>query len=106
VTQEAAVASDETQTLRTQPGTVLGTVGYMSPEQVRGWDADHRSDLFSFGVILYELLAGKRPFEGDTSTEIMTAILCEEPPPLPETISDVGVRRIVERCLEKDPADR
>ena len=60
----------------------MGTVGYMSPEQVRGLPADHRSDLFSLGTILYEMLSGKRAFEGDSSVEIMTAILKQDPPEL------------------------
>ncbi|MCI0634469.1 MAG: serine/threonine protein kinase, partial [Actinobacteria bacterium] len=64
----------------TSPGTVMGTVGYMSPEQVRGLPADHRSDIFSFGAVLYEMLAGRRAFQGETSVETMTAILKQEPP--------------------------
>jgi hypothetical protein len=89
----------------TDTGTVMGTVGYMSPEQVRGEHADHRSDIFSFGVILYEMLAGLRAFERPAAAETGNAILHEEPKPLPETIPD-QVRRAVERCLEKDPAER
>ena len=72
---DATVLSDPvTLTLQTQPGIVMGTVGYMSPEQVKGLPADYRSDLFSFGTILYEMLSGKRAFEGDSSVEIMNAI--------------------------------
>src|SRR5204862_4245738 len=89
----------------TTPGLVLGTVGYMSPEQVRGLAADHRSDIFSFGVILYELLAGKRPFHGETAVDIMQSILREDPGDLPGTVP-TGVRQIVQHCLEKDPANR
>ena len=70
----------------------------MSPEQVRGAVADHRSDIFSFGLILYELLAGKRAFTGDTSVEIMTAILKHDAPELPETVP-TSVRQIVAHCL-------
>src|SRR2546422_11357642 len=64
---------------------VMGTVGYMSPEQVKGQNADHRSDLFSFGAILYEMLSGKRAFSGETSVETMSAILKQDPPELTET---------------------
>jgi eukaryotic-like serine/threonine-protein kinase len=92
----------------TEPGTVMGTVGYMSPEQVRGQPTDHRSDIFSMGVVLYEMLSGKRLFRGDSAVETMNAILKEEPPALGEsgqTISP-GLQRIVDHCLEKSPASR
>ena len=75
-----AAAATETLTIRTEPGLVMGTVGYMSPEQVRGKEADERSDIFSFGVILYEMLSGRRAFHGDTAVETMTAILKQELP--------------------------
>jgi len=101
----ATSAGGETMTMNTEPGVVLGTVGYMSPEQVRGLDADHRSDIFSFGVILNELLTGKRTFHGETSAETMTAILKQDPPELPETVP-FAVRQVVGHCLEKDPANR
>src|SRR6266545_3861044 len=68
----------------TEPGTILGTVGYMSPEQVRGQLVDHRSDVFSFGAVFYEMLAGRRAFRGDSAVETMNAILTEEPPDLSE----------------------
>ena len=97
-----AAAATETLTIQTEPGVVMGTVGYMSPEQVRGKEADHRSDIFSFGVILYELLSGRRAFQGDTAVETMTAILKQELPDLPDTVPP-GVRQIVHHCLEKDP---
>src|SRR5438128_3486363 len=92
----------------TDPGTVIGTVGYMSPEQVRGHEADHRSDIFSFGSILYEMLAGQRAFRRETMAETMTAILKEEPPELIETNAKISqpLEKIVRRCLEKKPERR
>ncbi|HSB09430.1 MAG TPA: protein kinase [Blastocatellia bacterium] len=106
----AAGASSEvaTQKAITDPGTVMGTVGYMSPEQVRGQAADHRSDIFSFGAILYELLLGRRAFIGDSAIEVMNAILKEEPEELTETNSKINppLERIVHRCLEKKPERR
>ena len=74
-----------TQKRITDPGVMMGTVGYMSPEQVRGQETDHRSDIFAFGVILYEMLSGQRAFRGDSAIEVMNAILKEEPPELGET---------------------
>jgi serine/threonine protein kinase/Tol biopolymer transport system component len=93
---------------QTTPGTVMGTVGYMSPEQVRGMPADHRSDIFSFGTVLYEMLSGKRAFTGGSSVETMHAILNEEPPELDTTATRIppGLERILRHCLEKNPADR
>jgi hypothetical protein len=92
----------------TTPGTVLGTVGYMSPEQVRGLALDHRTDIFSFGAVLYEMLAGKRPFRGDSHVETMNAILKEDPPEFSTSNAALpaALDRIVRRCLEKQPADR
>jgi Tol biopolymer transport system component len=92
----------------TQPGVVLGTVGYMAPEQVRGLPVDHRADLFALGAILYELLSGRRAFSRDTAPETMTAILNAEPPDLGSTAEAVppALVRIVNRCLEKSPSDR
>ena len=92
----------------TDAGVVMGTAGYMSPEQVRGKSADHRSDLFSFGAILYEMISGKRAFHGETSADTMSAILKEETPELSETARNVppGLERIVRHCLEKHPAQR
>lgn len=89
----------------TGPGVVMGTVGYMSPEQVRGMEADHRSDIFSFGVVLHEMLGGSRTFAGETAVDTMQAILREEAPDLPSTVP-AGVRQVVSHCLEKDPAHR
>jgi Tol biopolymer transport system component len=88
----------------TLPGMVMGTVGYMSPEQVKGAPSDARSDIFSFGTVLYEMLTGKRAFKRETSAETMTAILREEPPELTETgwQGPLGLQRILTRCLEKN----
>jgi eukaryotic-like serine/threonine-protein kinase len=92
----------------TEPGVVLGTLGYMSPEQVRGRTADARSDIFSFGAILYEMLSGKRAFHGDSAADTMSAILREEPPDLSVTNQGIspGLDRVVRHCLEKNPAQR
>jgi Tol biopolymer transport system component len=92
----------------TDPGTVMGTVGYMSPEQVRGKPADHRADIFAFGAILYEMLTGKRAFQKSTSAETMTAILNEEPPGLSQLVplAPPAMQRVVHRCLEKSPEQR
>lgn len=88
----------------TLPGMVMGTVGYMSPEQVRGEPTDARSDIFSFGAVLYEMLTGKRGFKRETSAETMTAILREEPPALSDTgwQGPLELQRILVRCLEKN----
>jgi Tol biopolymer transport system component len=106
---EADVSGNEpTQQVGTEAGIVMGTVGYMSPEQVRGKPADPRSDIFAFGAILYEMLSGKRAFHGDSSVDTMSAILKEEPADLSETTRNVSpaLERIVRHCLEKNPAER
>jgi eukaryotic-like serine/threonine-protein kinase len=92
----------------TEPGAILGTVGYMSPEQVRGLSADHRSDIFSFGAVLYEMLSKRRAFAGESSPEVLTAILREDPPELSSDVRyfPLALARIVRRCLEKRPEDR
>ena len=92
----------------TEPGMVLGTVGYMSPEQVRGEPADHRSDIFSFGAVFYEMLTGRRAFQGASSVETMMAILHEEPPHLREGSRTLPPElvEIVSHCLEKSPDER
>ena len=92
----------------TQPGLVLGTVGYMSPEQVRGKMADHRSDIFTFGSILYEMLTGVRAFRGETQADTLSAILQKDPPDISETNRNISpvLSRIVNHCLEKDPEQR
>ena len=93
---------------RTQPGTVMGTVGYMSPEQVRGLSADHRSDIFCLGAVLYEMLSGRRAFSGATAADTMAAILNAEPPELSGSGRKIlpGLDRIVRHCLEKNPEER
>jgi Tol biopolymer transport system component len=106
-TRDGATAL-ETETRLTEPGTVLGTVGYMSPEQVVGRPADQRSDIFSLGAILYEMLSGQRAFQRASPVETMNAILKEEPRDFAETAPSVSadVERIVRRCLEKGAAER
>ncbi len=106
--REGVPADAPTLVSQTEPGVVMGTVGYMSPEQVKGQTADHRSDLFSFGAILYEMLSGRRAFRGETSVETMSAILKEDPPELTETNRSVppALERIVCHCLEKNPEER
>src|SRR2546425_940506 len=97
-----------TRRVDTDAGMVMGTMGYMSPEQLKGQPADHRSDIFSFGAILYEMLSGKRAFRGDSMAETMSAILREDPPDLSETNKTVSpaLERVVRHCLEKNPAER
>ena len=92
----------------TEQGTVMGTVGYMSPEQVRGNPADSRSDIFSFGAIFYEMLTGTRAFKGNSSVETMHAILREDPPETPTTDGKIspGTDRVMRRCLEKTSNER
>jgi eukaryotic-like serine/threonine-protein kinase len=103
-----AAAEAPTIQVNTEPGQIMGTVGYMSPEQVRGKGADHRSDIFAFGSILYEMLSGQRAFQGETAADTMSAILKEEPAELSETARNVppALERIVRHCLEKNPAQR
>jgi hypothetical protein len=106
---EAASSGDApTVQVATETGLVMGTAGYMSPEQVRGKPADHRSDIFALGAILYEMISGKRAFHGESSADTMSAILKEETPELSETARNVpaGLERIVRHCLEKHPAQR
>jgi eukaryotic-like serine/threonine-protein kinase len=102
----AAREEDTTFSAATGAGVVLGTVGYMSPEQVRGVPADHRSDIFSFGAVFHEMLSGKRPFTGGTTVEVMTAILKEDSPELAKPDVPAGLERVVRRCLEKRPEER
>src|SRR5712692_8241763 len=97
-----------TRRVDTDPGVVMGTVGYMSPEQVRGKAVDHRSDIFSFGAILYEMLSGRRAFHGESAADTMSAILKEDPPDLSETNHNISppLERLVDHCLEKNPEER
>ena len=105
---ELTRAESPTMAPATTPGTVLGTVGYMAPEQVRGEPADHRSDLFALGCVLYEMLTGERAYKRETAAETMSAILREDPPD-PSTLNVAvppGVLRALRRCLEKRPQER
>ena len=97
-----------TRRVNTDPGLVMGTIGYMSPEQLRGKPTDHRSDIFSFGAILYEMLSGKRAFRGESKAETMSAILREDPSELSETHKTINpaLERVVQHCLEKNPEER
>jgi serine/threonine protein kinase len=97
-----------TRRVDTDPGVVMGTVGYMSPEQLKGRPVDHRSDIFSFGAILYEMLSGRRAFHGESAAETMSAILKEDPPELSDTNKTVSpaLERLVNHCLEKNPEAR
>ena len=89
----------------TRPGLILGTIAYMSPEQASGQPLDSRSDIFSFGVVLYEMLSGKRPFGGRTDLEVLKTIIHGELPPLSEEVPE-AYRNVVEKALEKNPAER
>jgi len=104
VVHEQVVVSDEAETISQMsgPGAIVGTVPYMSPEQVRGERLDFRSDIFSFGSTLYEMLSGRRPFEGNSAAEIIAAILARDAPPLEQAEVPEELSRIVGRCLEKD----
>ena len=97
------VASPDSDFTRTMSGTVLGTAAYMSPEQASGRPLDERSDIFSFGAVLYEILSGKRPFGGASTAEVLSAVLRDEPDPL---MAPAALTEIVLRCLRKTPAER
>ena len=97
-----------TRRVNTDPGVVMGTIGYMSPEQLRGKPADHRSDIFSFGAILYEMLSGRRAFRGESTADTISSILREDPPDLSGTNPTINpaLERVVNHCLEKNPDER
>jgi len=105
VTPATAHEKPQNRSTLTNPGVPTGTPGYMSPEQVRGQESDCRSDIFSLGLMLYEMLAGKPAFQADSAVEVMHAIVAEDPPELPQSVPD-GLRRIIKRCIEKKPAQR
>ena len=100
--------SSDAQTATGSPsrvGVILGTIDYLSPEQAKGAALDVRSDVFSFGIVLYEMLSGRRPFIGETDLHVIDAVLRDTPPPLGENVP-IELRGVVEKALEKDPADR
>src|SRR5258708_28285339 len=100
-------AESETGSMLSIPGMVMGTVPYMSPKQVRGEELDGRSDIFSFGTLLYEMLSGRRPFEARSSAEVISAILTREPSPISSLgHGDHGEEQLLRKCLEKDVAQR
>jgi eukaryotic-like serine/threonine-protein kinase len=101
------ITEGPTKMVDTSPGTLLGTMGYMAPEQVRGQSVDHRADVFALGAILYEMLSGQKAFAGATAADTISAIIDKDPPELPsERRLPPGLVRIVDRCLEKNPAAR
>ncbi|MEO8100769.1 MAG: bifunctional serine/threonine-protein kinase/formylglycine-generating enzyme family protein [Acidobacteriota bacterium] len=104
--QSEAADTMETLTMLTDPGAVMGTVGYMAPEQVRGLPANHRTDLFSFGVVLYELVTGKRPFTGGSAMAVCDAILHAQPRAFGDTVVPEKLKTIIRKLLEKDSANR
>ena len=108
--RQTSTGSDatETGTAITDPGVVMGTAGYMAPEQVRGAAVDVRTDLFALGAVLYEMLSGKRAFKGETAAATMSAILTADPPELTSARAEVSpaLDRVVRHCLEKNPAER
>jgi eukaryotic-like serine/threonine-protein kinase len=106
--QAGTLSATRTATIATRPGIVMGTVGYMSPEQVRAQPTDARTDIFSLGAILFEMLTGRRAFQRETSAETMTAILNEEPPEISTLAAGVppSLERVVNHCLEKSPEQR
>ena len=111
VRTEPTAEDDETLTFRanlTAEGMIVGTVSYMSPEQVQSKPVDGRSDIFSFGAVLYEMVTGHRAFTGDSTVSVLSAILKDNPSPAGELATDLprDLERIIERCLRKDPQSR
>jgi serine/threonine protein kinase len=106
LTQSGSEQTAEKFAEGTEPGVVMGTVGYMSPEQVRGQTADHRTDIFALGAILYEMLAGERAFQKATSADTMSAVLNEDPPTISQANIPPALQNVVHRCLEKSPEQR
>jgi serine/threonine protein kinase len=106
--RSSSLAAEQATTANTAPGMVMGTVGYMAPEQARGLPVDHRADIFAFGCVMYELITGKRAFDRGSLADTLSAILHEDPPPLSTQAPTIpaGLERVVQRCLEKDPAER
>ena len=106
--EEFGTTESDAPLLRTEEGRIVGTVAYMSPEQAQGMRVDARSDIFSFGSLLYELVTGQRPFQGDTRMETLSLILHKEPKPISELAPDVplGLDKAIVRCLAKDPSQR
>jgi Tol biopolymer transport system component/tRNA A-37 threonylcarbamoyl transferase component Bud32 len=105
VAPAAASATATVTAIRTAEGRIVGTLHYMSPEQAQGRDIDERSDVFSFGSMLYEMVSGRRPFQGDSAVTTLAAVIEKEPPPLTGEIP-AGVEKVVTRCLRKDPSRR
>src|SRR5215212_1318000 len=108
LTEKQATSPEAVTQVHTDVGAVIGTARYMSPEQARGIEVDGRTDIFSLGIVLYEMLAGRSPFEGATNHEVVAAILKEEPRPLADHIGHVpaGLQEIVSRALMKDRDER
>jgi hypothetical protein len=102
------ITEDLTSSALTDPGSIVGTVPYMAPEQIEGGEADARTDIFSLGVVLFEMVSGRRPFTGDSRASIMAAIVAAEPPALsvPQSRVPAALEHAIRRCLAKDPADR
>ena len=108
VVRDSQIVDADTASLLSMPGMLVGTLPYMSPEQVRGEELDCRSDIFSFGAVLYELLSGRKPFEAKSKAELIAAILTTDPPPINSSglVTDSGEKQFVRKCLEKNPALR
>ena len=106
--RDEQVPTDATKSALTDAGTIVGTVPYMAPEQIEGHEVDARTDIFAFGVVLYEMVCGRRPFAGDSRASLMAAIVAAEPPSLSslQPRTPASLERLIRRCLAKDPEDR